>query len=327
MDVAKLAGVSSATVSRVLNKSNLVKPEIRQRVEDAMQQLQYMPNAAARSLASRKTRTLGAIIPTLNNAIFAEGINAFETAARELDYTLLLSVSHYDLEDEQQITRKMIEQGVDGLLLVGNEHAAATYEMLRNARLRHACVWTYLPESPVPNIGFSNTAAISLVVDHLVRIGHKKMAMLAGETAGNDRARERLEGARLRMMDHNLSLPDEMVVESPYSIRTAREKFQLLMAKKPTAVICGNDVIAFGAVLEARAMGLAIPGDIAITGFDNLPLSGELSPAITTVDVLAVEMGEYSARALITAIHNNTEVVSRQFDTRLIIRETTVSQQ
>ena len=276
------------------------------------------------SLASRKSRTLGAIIPTLNNAIFAEGINAFERAARALDYTLLLSVSNYDLDEEENIVRKMVQKGVDGLMLIGNDHHDTTFQLLRNSGLQHVCVWAYQEDSTVPNIGFSNVEAMSMLVDHLVEIGHSEIAMLSGITTYNDRARERLSGAKERMAHHGLALNDRRIIEVPYSIRSARRAFSELIKTAPTAVLCGNDVIGFGAVLEAQALGMRIPDEVAITGFDNLPLSAELSPAITTIDVLADEMGAFSANALIESIEQDARVKQHCFSTKLLVRETTV---
>ena len=290
-----------------------------------MAELNYMPNAAARSLASKKTRTLGAIIPTLNNAIFAEGMNAFESAARELGYTLLLSVSNYDLSEEENLVRNMVERNVDGLVLIGNDHLSSVFNMLEQADLRFACIWAYEENTRSANIGFSNTNAMKAVVDHLVDQGHKRVAMLAGQTNNNDRARTRLMSGREQLLQHDLSLPKEQIIEVPYSIRAARGQLKNILKTKPTAIICGNDVIAIGAVLEAQKLGLSFPDDIAITGFDNLPLSQELSPGITTVDVYAAEMGVYSAKALIKAIENGSEIESQCLKTDLIIRGTTVA--
>ena len=307
-DVARAAGVSTASVSRVLNGSDLVSPEVRRRIETAMADLDYVPNETARALALRHTRVLGAIIPTLNNAIFAEGINAFEQAARQRGYTLLLAVSNYDLEEERHLVRNMIERGVEGL---------------QSAGLRHVCTWTYAEAAPAPNVGFSNTAAVAALVDHLVGLGHRRIAMLSGLTATNDRARERMRGVRERVAGHSLDLPAERIIEIPYSIRAARRVFPSIMASKPTAVICGNDVIAFGAVFEAKAMGLSVPGDVSITGFDNLNLSSELDPPITTVDVPAEQMGAAAANALADAIEGDCEVVGQSFETKLLVRGTT----
>lgn len=323
MDIAQAAGVSTASVSRVLNGSPLVKPEVRLRVEAAMAALNYIPDHTARTLAMRRSRTLGAIIPTLRNAIFADGINAFERAARERGYALILSVSNYDLDNERELVRTMIARGVDGLLLVGNDRLPESYQSLRAADVRHLCAWTHRDDAPAANVGFSNVAAIAEVVDHLVDLGHREFGMLAGVTRGNDRARERVGGARDRLARHGLALPDARVLEVAYSIREARRVFPILMQTGPTAVICGNDVIAFGALFAARAAGLSVPSDISITGFDNLTLSGELAPGITTVNVPAEAMGQVSAEALIDSLESDAPVQGRVLPTQLLVRGST----
>jgi len=288
-----------------------------------MAQLNYVPHEAARVLALRRTRVLGAVIPTLNNAIFAEGVNAFERAAHARGYTLLLSLSNYDLEEEQNLVRKMMERGVEGLLLIGNEHGEACFDGLNAAGVRHLCAWAHSPDSPAPNVGFSNAAAVADLVDHLVDLGHRRISLLAGVTVGNDRARERVRGIRERMVHHGLKLPPEHIIETPYSIREARRLFPKIMQTKPTAVMCGNDVIAYGALFEAQAMSLSVPGDVSITGFDNLRLSAELHPGITTVNVPAADMGTEAANALIDAIEEERGVRSRELPTELLIRGTT----
>lgn len=315
--------MSTASVSRVLNGSELVKPAVRARVEEAIRSLNYVPHDAARSLALRRTKTLGAILPTLDNAIFAEGINAFERAARDKGYTLVLSISNYDLDDERHLVRKMIERGVDGLLLIGNDHHPDSFAGLRQAGVQHVCAWTHVPDGPAANVGFSNAAAMVDIIDHLVAFGHRRIGMLAGLTAANDRARERVQGVRNRLADHGLTLPDEHMMEIPYSIRAARQAFPRLAEHQVTALVCGNDVIAIGVLLEALKRGMRVPGDLSITGFDNLTLSGELHPAITTVEVLAETMGASAANLLIHALEDRKPVESLQLPTRLVVRETT----
>ncbi len=322
-DVAKAAGVSTASVSRVLNQSPLVTPNVRARVEAAIKALGYVPHEAARALALRRTHVIGAIIPTLNNAIFAAGISALEVAVRERGYTLLLSVSNYDLEEERRLIRKMIERGVEGMMLVGNDHLAESFEELRSAGVRHLCAWVHKKGAPAANVGFSNAEAMTDLVDHLVWLGHRKIGMLAGLTATNDRARQRVLGVRERLAHHDLRLPDEDVIEIPYSIRAARRAFPDVMARGVTAVVCGNDVLAIGALFEAQAMGLDVPGDVSITGFDNLNLSSELNPPITTVDVPGNEMGKTVAMALIDAIEGDCDVESHALETALLVRGTT----
>lgn len=322
-DVAREAGVSTASVSRVLNESDLVKPEVKARIQAAIKTLNYVPHDAARSLAMRRTRVLGAIIPTLNNAIFAKGVNAFERQAREQGYTLLLSVSNYDLEEERNLVRKMIERGAEGLLLIGNDHSDDVFESLSAAGVRHVCGWAYTDSSPAPNIGFSNAGAMVTIVDHLVSLGHRSFAMMAGITHSNDRARDRVNGLKDRLAHHGIGLEDESIVEIPYAIQDARRIFPQIMDRHPTAVVCGNDVIAYGALFEAARLGFSVPEDVSITGFDNLALSSELDPAVTTVDVPAEDMGTRAAAALIEAIEGDTGVQGTVLETTLKIGGTT----
>ncbi len=328
-DVARAAEVSTASVSRLLNGLGPVSPASRRRIEQAIAALDYVPHDGARALVTRRSLVLGAIIPTLNNAIFAEGINAFEAEARAHGYTLVLSVSNYDLDEERTLVRRMVQRGVDGLLLVGNEHAAESFAALRRAGVAHVCSWTFEAAAPAANVGFGNAEAMTEIVDLLVSLGHRRFAMLAGVRAGNDRARGRVSGVEARLARHGLRLPPGLLAECPYTIRAAREAFAaLMMAERtgrdqPTALICGNDVIALGALLEARRRGIAVPGDLSITGFDNLAVAAEMDPAITTVDVPAEAMGRGAALALIEAIAAGRAVEGRALPTRLLMRGTT----
>ncbi|MFK7857748.1 MAG: LacI family DNA-binding transcriptional regulator [Granulosicoccus sp.] len=321
-DVAKLAGVSTATVSRVINRRCVVTEKVRKRVQVAVDTLQYVPHAGARALALQRSGTLGAIVPTLNSAIFAEGINAFERYAQSKGYTFILAVSHNDRQQHFDLVMRMIERGVDGLLLVGNDHEAAVFDRLEKAEVRHVCSWAYDEIARAPNIGFNNAQAMHAVVDHLVEHGHRKFGMLAGHSVGNDRARQRVRGVVSRLNHHGLALSPRCIVEVEYSIKDSRKAFWELINNDMSAIICGNDVIAQGAVLEAVRMGLSIPGDISITGFDDLELSAEMHPALTSVHVNAKIMGEQAANALIDAVENSTCVDGCQLETRLVIRET-----
>jgi LacI family transcriptional regulator len=317
-DVARRAGVSTATVSRVLNGSPLVSTGAREKVEAAIRELAYLPHEAARELAMRRSRTLGAIIPTLTNAIFATGVNAFEEEARARGHALFIAVSNYDPVQEGFLVRQMMERGVDGLLLVGNDRAEESRAMLAASGLRCAWDWSFDDAAQIANVGFDNAEAMAPVVDHLVGTGRRRVAMLAGVLAGNDRARARLDGVVRRLESHGLA--PVAVAETRYSIRRAREAARDLLDHAPDAIVCGNDVIAFGALAAARAAGLSVPGDVAITGVDDLPISAEVDPALTTVRIPAEEMGRRAAAELIAAIREDRPVASIRLETRLVVR-------
>ena len=325
LDIAQQAGVSTATVSRVLNRSPLVKPALREHVAAVMAQLGYVPHAGARALASNRTYTIGAVIPTLNNEIFAAGINAFERELQAAEYTLLVAVSNYDLDAEAVQVQRLLERGVEGLLLVGNDHADATYEALERSAAVYVNTWTYDPRQRRPNIGFSNRKACFAIVDHLVALGHRRIGMIAGITAGNDRARQRLEAVRQRLKRHGLRLHAPSTMEIPYAISEGRRALAKLVERDclPSALVCGNDVIALGVLFEALAQRIAVPQRLSITGFDNLPLIEHIKPAITTIDVPALEMGSGAAAAILAAIEQRGGVQSREIDAPLLVRETT----
>ena len=320
-DVARAAGVSAATVSRVLNGSPLVSVAVRARVEAVIARTGYLPDEGARMLATRRSRALGAIVPTLENAIFAAGLNAFEAAARDAGFALMIAVSNYEPAQEAAMIRQMAGRGVEGLLLVGNDRDAGAGAFLDRTGLRHCCAWAWDPGAARPNIGFDNAAAMAPIVDHLVATGRRRIATLAGVQAGNDRARGRLEGARARLAEHGLAPVAE--AECRYSLRRAREAFDNLAAARPDAVICGNDVIAFGVLSAARRAGIAVPGDLAVTGFDDLPLATEIDPSLTTVHVPARRMGAHAAQALIASATGGAAVAPHLFATHLVVRRST----
>jgi LacI family transcriptional regulator len=317
-DVARRAGVSTATVSRVMNGSPLVSAAARARVEAAIEALGYVPHAGARSLALRRSGTLGAVIPTLENAIFAAGVDAFEAEARGAGFGLVISVSNYDPAQEVELIRQMLERGVEGLLLVGNDRAPQGLELLEGSGLNHACAWSYDEGAPGPNVGFDNAAAMAEVADHLIGAGRRRIGMLAGIQAGNDRARARLGGLLARLDGHGLAPAG--VAEVRYSVRRAKEAARGLLAARPDALVCGNDVIAYGALAAAREAGLAVPDDLAVTGFDDLPLSAEIAPGLTTVHVPARRMGASAAAALIAAARDGPPVSPRRLETHLVVR-------
>jgi LacI family transcriptional regulator len=325
VDIARRADVSTATVSRVLNGSPLVKPKVREHVLTVMADLKYFPHAAARALASSRTYTIGAVIPTLNNSIFAASVNSFEARLQSANYTLLVAVSNYDLAVEEIQLQRLIQRGVEGLLLIGNAHTDAAYRILEDSGVVYVNTWAYNRSIRHPNIGFSNRKAARAIVDHLVALGHRRIGMLAGITDGNDRARDRMLAVREQLAKYGLQLMPEATMEVEYTIPAGRQALARLLEseKLPTALICGNDVVAIGVLFEAQRRGIRVPQELSITGFDNMPLIQDISPRMTTVNVPAQEMGEQAASAILSAIEKGARVRSREIEAQLIVGETT----
>lgn len=324
-DVAQRAGVSTATVSRVLNNPRSVRPPVRAWVENAIDELGYLPHGPARALASSRSRTIGAVIPTVNNEIFAAAINALEECLSNRGYTLVLSVSNYDLGAEAIQVRRLIERGIDGLVLVGNDHAAETYRLIETARVHHVSVLSYDPDSSRPNIGIANRDGGWRAADHLIGLGHTRIGMVCGLMAQNDRARGRYEGFCDGLTQAGLSPFRNAVLEKPYTIEAGREALAELVdaGRLPTALVCGNDVLALGVMLEAQRRGLHVPRDLSITGFDDLPLARHFLPSLTTIAVPVAEAGRLAGVAIVESIEEDSPIKSLRLAAPLLVRGST----
>ena len=324
-DIASAANVGIATVSRTLNHPEIVRQDTREKIMKVVHELGYIRSGAARALASRQTYTVGAIIPTLNNAIFAACIDGFERVLSEANYTLLITVTKFDREHETIQLHKLLERGVDAVLLIGLDHTKRSYALLENSNVCAVSIFGSRKSGKLPCIGFDNRKAAAATVDHLVSLGHKDIGMIAGITKGNDRARDRKNGVIKALEKHKLKYTASWFVESPYSHPDGRQAFKEIYEqdRKPTAIVCGNDVLAMGALFEADACGVNVPKDVSITGFDNLPITEHLKPALTTIDVPSVEMGIKAAQAIVQKLKTGEKIKSRLLETKLLVRNTT----
>ena len=321
-EVAIRAGVSTASVSRVLNQPDSVKPETRNRIEAAMAEMAYVPNWAARALASHRSHTVGSIVPTLGIAIFASGVEALQNRLHELGYTLLLASAQYDIAKELECARVLVERKVDGLVLVGEEHDPSMYRLIEANNIPIVTTYVYNPETRFPSVGIDNAAASRRVVQHLIDLGHREFGVLTSPLGRNDRIRARLEGMLACLAKHGIDLGNDRVVEVNYSIQDGRRAFAQLRSRSPaiTAVACTTDALAIGSMLEAERMGLQIPGDVSITGFDDLELANEIKPGLTTIRVPSKELGARAADLLLAAIERKHVPDRVELTAELILR-------
>lgn len=324
-DVARLARVSTATVSRTLTQPDKVKPATAARILQAVQALGYVTHGAARALASRRTHTIGAVIPTLDNAIFANTAHALQKALDDAGYTLLLACHEFDADIEARVTRALIERGVDGLVLLGATHHPAVLRMLDTQRVPYILTWALDPSGRHPCVGFDNRAAGVSITRHLLDLGHREVAMISGVIAGNERAFERLEGVRQALAQRGLSLPAERIVQKPYTLSAGREGVRELLRvrPRPTAILCGNDVLAIGALAECQAAGLAVPREISVTGFDDLEIAAVVTPPLTTVHFPTAELGSSAARNLLARLAGKPFEMRTELPVELVVRAST----
>jgi LacI family transcriptional regulator len=224
---------------------------------------------------------------------------------------------------------KLIERGIDGLMLIGEAHDPGLYAMLDAKGLPYVNTWVFREASPHPCIGFRNSDAAHRIASYLIDIGHRDIAMIAGISRHNDRAADRIAGVRRAMAERGLQLPDTMLVERHYDVGEGRQALRQLLARPtpPTAVICGNDVIAFGALFEARTLGIQVPQDLSIVGFDDLDLAGQVDPPLTTMHVPSVRMGKGAADYLLARLAGEKPPDATELEASLIIRGTTAPPQ
>ena len=324
-DVARYAEVSTATVSRFFSDPEKVKPAMRLRVQAAIDALGYTPHGAARALASHRSNTVGAVIPTLDNAIFATLVQTLQKELAAKGKTLLLAASNYDPKQERDQIESLVVRGIDGLMLTGEGRDPALYSFLDRRAIRHVSTYVHHPRSPYPTIGFDNCRAMHRVIEYLLDLGHASFAMIAGITQGNDRASERLTGVREALDHAGVRLDSARVLERHYSVSAGRDALRQLMAlsPRPTAVVCGNDVLALGALLEAEALQIGVPNDLSITGFDDLDLAREIPPGLTTVHAPLEEMGQRTAAYLLDGESSGAGPLHIELPAELIVRGST----
>jgi LacI family transcriptional regulator len=321
-DVAKAAGVSTATVSRCLNTPERVVEGTRNKVMAAVEALGYAPNFAARVMVAKRSNTIGAIIPTMENAIFARGLQAFQEELYKHGYTLIVASSAYQPDIESAQIRTLVSRGADGLLLIGHDRDPALYAFLENQNVPSLVAWTFDAQGARPSVGFDNRKAMKALADEVLRLGHRHIAVISGVAKDNDRARQRLEGIKDALQGAGQGADTLRMIETTYETENGAAAFETLMSEKPrpTAVICGNDVLAVGAIGRARDLGIDVPGQVSITGFDDIELARIVTPSLTTVRVPHRQMGAAAARILIDMVENQSDGEPVELETTLKLR-------
>ncbi|NIK47469.1 LacI family DNA-binding transcriptional regulator [Variibacter gotjawalensis] len=322
-DVAKAVGVSGATVSRALNRSGPVTPKLRRQIEEAARKLGYVLNGRSRAVLSRETPVIGAIIPHLENTSFAAAAEAMQERLADSGYGFVLASNGYSRETEFAKVKALVAHGVAGVILVGGEHDTETLNYLYDHSVPFVFTWTITPG--MPSVGFDNAEAAARIANHLLDLGHTRFGVIAGLTWDNDRARSRLEGVRAALAARGLPLLDEALIERPYRIVEGQLAARALLSvkRKPTAIYCGNDLLAFGALIECNLQGIRVPQDLSITGFDDLDFASQIRPGLTTLHIPAKEIGERAVDYLLAKIAGTPTPLIVEVPVGLMVRDTT----
>ena len=321
-DVAREAGVSVATVSRVFNESGPVSEETRRRIREVAARLQYAPHAGARSLITSKTNTIGVLLPDLYGEFFSEVIRGMDQAAQRRGYHLLVSGSR-DAREEIEAALVAMRGRVDGLIamsphldppaLVANVPPSVPVVLLN-------CV---VDAQNYDALTIENRAGAYAMVRHLATLGHQRVAIIRG-AEGNYDATERLLGYRDALRDLSLAARAEWEVPGDFTEASGYRAIAPLLAlrDRPTAIFAANDAMAIGALSALREVGLRVPDDMAVAGFDDIPLARYMSPPLSSVHVAIAELGARGVETLLHAIDskNMHTRAHQQLPTALVIR-------
>ncbi len=325
IDVAARAGVSPATVSRCFNSPDMVKPGTKSKIQAAANELGYVRDRMAAAMHNRFSGTIGMVVPTINNAIFSELIESFSSQLQLHDRTMLVASHNYDLELEASIIRSLLERRIDGIALVGQQHLDSALQMLKVREVPTIALWGYQPHAILPFVGADNLQAAYKITNHLIELGHKDIAFIFPDTNNNDRALDRKNGALKAMHEANLPVPSSRMHTCPYDIaESKRTALSILKQKRPSAIVCGNDVIAHGAIYAAHESAIALPAELSIVGIGDFAASADIVPSLTTVRIPAKRIGQIAAQALVNLNEQGAtenQIKSQLIDTQLIVRD------
>jgi LacI family gluconate utilization system Gnt-I transcriptional repressor len=297
-DVAAAAGVAPMTVSRVLNTPERVAAETATRVREAILRLGYVPNMIAGGLSSRRSRMIAAVVPTIAHPMFSEMVFSFTDAMREAGYQVMLTVSGYANDSEPELIRALLGRRPDALLLTGVERPPEVRRMLADSAIPVVEIWDMADQPTDMLVGFDHAEVGAAVARMFAAKGHDRYAAVG---AGDARAQARMDGFRRQVQRDGFDLLPMPALPAPSTIMAGRDAVRRLLPllDRRTAICCSSDLLAFGAVTEARMQGIAVPERLAVCGFGNFELGAASEPPISTVNVEGGTMGRTAAGFLL----------------------------
>ena len=307
--VAKRAGVSTATVSRVLSKPGVVSPVTRQSVMHAVDTLGYAPNSTAKSLRTSRTGKLLVTVPDISNPFFSLILQGIEDAAQREDYSVLLRDTQHDENREERYALMLKRKEADGLIFLGHRLPREAAQLVRAMAPRLAPVVNgceFNPRVGIPSVHIDNAKAASEAMDHLYRIGHRRIGIITGPLV-SPLSRDRLHGATSRAKTAKAER-DFIIMHGDFSIESGAVAAARLLGRKesPTAIFCFNDEMAIGVMEVARRLRIRVPDDLSVVGFDDIRFARHLDPPLTTVAQPMREIGEGTVRLLLGILSRDT---------------------
>jgi LacI family transcriptional regulator len=323
-DVAKHAGVSTSTVSHVLNKTRFVSDKVNARVKQAVDELQYAPSALARSLKLKHTRTFGMLVTTSTNPFFAEVVKGVERRCYEQGYNLILCNTEGDLQRIRFKIDMLLQKKVDGLLLMSDEIVSLNFDIFS----RHKAVPTVVMDCgeisfPSDKILDNSHQGGCLATQHLIDKGHREIGCITG-TLNHPAAVKRLAGYKQAMQEAGLCINEDWIATGEFECEGGKQAFDAIFATgtMPTAIFVGNDMMAMGVINMAHKQGLSVPDDLSIIGYDDIKLAKFITPSLTTIHQAKFNLGRKAFDTLLDKIHSKREAnLEIQLDPVLVERD------
>lgn len=299
-DVAREAGVSMATVSRVVNNNPNVKPQTRKKVFEAIERLGYRPNAVARGLASKRTTTVGVVIPDISNSIFSEVARGIEDIANMYHYNIILCNSDKRKEKEIRVINTLLEKQVDGLLFMGGAVTEDHLQAFQTSQVPIVLCGTSDEHNSMPSVDIDHQAAAYDSVKLLIDNGHRKIGMISGTLQDPANGFARYQGYKQALEEAGIPFSENLVRIGNYKYESGYEvmKYFLELADRPTAIFAATDEMAIGAIHAIQDYGLRVPEDISVISVDNIRMASMVRPELTTVAQPMYDIGAVSMRLL-----------------------------
>ncbi|WP_431479340.1 LacI family DNA-binding transcriptional regulator [Massilia eburnea] len=313
-DVAALAGVAPMTASRAINQPELVSSLLRERVEKAVQELGYVPNRAARALASAQSRVIVVLVPSLANAVFTALLAGVQDALDPCNYQILIGNTRYSDAEEEKLLATYMQSNPDGILLCGLTHSPRVQQMLATSRVPVVSMMDLSSEPGSMSVGFSQEDAGYTITRYLIDKGRKRIGYMAAQL--DERTLKRGDGYRKAMEEAGLSDPMlELMCPDPSTIALGAELLGRMLANMPglDAIFCCNDDLAHGAIFQCQRRGIKVPEQLAICGFNDLPASAWMKPSVTTIGTPRYQTGFEAANLLLAAIRGN-DIAAQRID-------------
>ncbi|MFB6365125.1 catabolite control protein A [Paenibacillus elgii] len=311
-DVAREAGVSMATVSRVVNNNPNVKPQTRKKVFEAIERLGYRPNAVARGLASKKTTTVGVVIPDISNSIFSEVARGIEDIANMYHYNIILSNADKKKEKEIRVINTLLEKQVDGLLFMGGAITEEHIQAFKTSSVPVVLCATADEQRTIPSVDIDHEKAAFDAVNVLLENGHRDIAMISGTLQDPANGFARYQGYKKALEAANIPLREELVRIGNYRYESGLEvtKYFLELDNRPTAIFAATDEMAIGAIHTLQDSGLKVPEDMSVISVDNIRMASMVRPLLTTVAQPMYDIGAVAMRLLTKLMNKETKDAS-----------------